>query len=650
MCGASAVAALECAPSMPPAPTDPTAAIDSVLLRTFGLQSLRPLQREAIAAAIAGRDALVVMPTGGGKSLCYQLPPLVTGKLTIVVSPLIALMQDQCESLRLLGYPVAAVHSNQSEAERQELRRLLGRGELRLLLVAPERLFAGTFLDWIAQQPLGAIAIDEAHCISQWGHDFRPEYRRLCELRERFPAVPMHAYTATATPRVREDIVAQLALREPEVLVGTFDRPNLTYRVLPRQDLDHQVADAIARHPDAASIVYCIARKDTELLASQLRQRGIAAAPYHAGLDAAVRTQVSADFRAERLHVVIATVAFGMGIDRGDVRLVVHAALPKSIEHYQQETGRAGRDGLPAECLLLYSAADAAKWRTIFERSAQELGSEPEVTEAQVEQLSHMQRFANATRCRHRILSEHFGQEYPDPSCGACDVCLQELESVPDAHVTAQKILSAVARTGQRYGSGYVIDVLRGSKNEKVLARGHDQLPTFGLLQPVPAQRLGNYIDQLVDQGLLARSTGEYPVLTITAEGVAVLKGQQQAVLMAPKQELVAHPGRRRDRRDRRSSSASSSEREDPELSAEDQALFDDLRALRRQLAAEQKIAPYMVFNDVTLQEMASQRPSNPDQLLRIRGIGERKLETFGAVFLQAIAAHAAKLGRDIGG
>jgi ATP-dependent DNA helicase RecQ len=620
------------------------------LLRTFGLQSLRPLQREAIAAAIAGRDALVVMPTGGGKSLCYQLPPLVTGKLTIVVSPLIALMQDQCESLRLLGYPVAAVHSNQSEAERQELRRLLGRGELRLLLVAPERLFAGTFLDWIAQQPLGAIAIDEAHCISQWGHDFRPEYRRLCELRERFPAVPMHAYTATATPRVREDIVAQLALREPEVLVGTFDRPNLTYRVLPRQDLDHQVADAIARHPDAASIVYCIARKDTELLASQLRQRGIAAAPYHAGLDAAVRTQVSADFRAERLHVVIATVAFGMGIDRGDVRLVVHAALPKSIEHYQQETGRAGRDGLPAECLLLYSAADAAKWRTIFERSAQELGSEPEVTEAQVEQLSHMQRFANATRCRHRILSEHFGQEYPDPSCGACDVCLQELESVPDAHVTAQKILSAVARTGQRYGSGYVIDVLRGSKNEKVLARGHDQLPTFGLLQPVPAQRLGNYIDQLVDQGLLARSTGEYPVLTITAEGVAVLKGQQQAVLMAPKQELVAHPGRRRDRRDRRSSSASSSEREDPELSAEDQALFDDLRALRRQLAAEQKIAPYMVFNDVTLQEMASQRPSNPDQLLRIRGIGERKLETFGAVFLQAIAAHAAKLGRDIGG
>ncbi|MSR40245.1 MAG: DNA helicase RecQ [Planctomycetes bacterium] len=632
----------------PPPIPDPTAAIQQVLKRMFGLQSLRPLQHEAIRAALEGSDALVVMPTGGGKSLCFQLPPLITGKLTICVSPLIALMQDQCDGLRLLGYPAAAVHSNQTLSDREELRGLVARGELRLLLVAPERLFVGTFIDWLAQQPLGAIAIDEAHCISQWGHDFRPEYRRLSELRERFPDVPMHAYTATATKRVREDIQTQLSLRDPAVLIGTFDRPNLTYRVLPRQDLECQVAEAIKRHPDAASIVYCIARKDTELLASQLRQRGIEAAPYHAGLSAKTRSQVSADFRAERLHVIIATVAFGMGIDRGDVRLVVHAALPKSIEHYQQETGRAGRDGLPAECLLLYSAADAAKWRMIFERNAQELGSEPEVALAQLALLSQMQRFANGTRCRHRILSEHFDQDYPPPNCGACDVCLQELEAVDFAHITAQKILSAVARTGQRFGSSYVIDVLRGSKKEKVLLRGHDQIPTFGLLQAVPSQRLGNYIDQLVDQGLLARSEGEYPVLTLTATSAAVLKGQQQAVLVAPKQELAARPSPRRERRSGSgSASGSASDRETADLSPPEQELFSALRALRRTLAAELKLAPYMVFNDVTLEELATVRPRTAAQMLRVRGVGERKLDSFGKRFLQAIASHCDQHGLE---
>jgi ATP-dependent DNA helicase RecQ len=434
--------------------------------------------------------------------------------LTIVVSPLIALMQDQVDGLRLNGVPAAASHSNLSAEGRRELNQLINSGELRILFVAPERLFREDFLQWLTEQDVAAIAIDEAHCISQWGHDFRPEYRRISELRERFPGVPVQAYTATATPRVREDICEQLNLKDPAVLIGTFDRPELTYRVLPRQGLIDQVVEGIGRHGDTATIVYCISRKDTETLAKQLKSRKIEAEAYHAGLSAGERTRISSDFRAERLNVVCATVAFGMGIDRSDVRLVVHAAMPKSIEHYQQETGRAGRDGLPSECLLLYSGADAAKWRMIVQRGGEEYGDD-ETVQAQLALLNHMQRFAGRARCRHRSLSEYFGQDYNEPSCGACDVCLNELDLVPDSHVTAQKILSAVARTGQRYGASYVIDVLRGSKNEKVLQRGHNEIPTFGLLKDLPAMRLGNYIDQLIDEDVLVRTDGEYPVCCV---------------------------------------------------------------------------------------------------------------------------------------
>jgi ATP-dependent DNA helicase RecQ len=623
-------------------PDDPaaarTAALQKALADCFGFTELRPLQREAIDAVLDGRDALVVLPTGGGKSLCYQLPPLVTGRLTVVVSPLIALMQDQVDGLRLHGYPAAAVHSNLDQATRQELRDLARSGALRLLFVAPERLFQDDFLRWLGTRDVGAIAIDEAHCTSQWGHDFRPEYRRLAELRERFPGVPFQAYTATATPRVQQDIQTQLRLRAPAVLVGTFDRPNLTYRVLPRQHLGRQVAEAIGRHPYAAAIVYCISRNDTEALVEELDAHGIDAAAYHAGLAAFVRTRISSDFRAERLHVVVATVAFGMGIDRSDVRLVVHAAMPKSIEHYQQETGRAGRDGLPAECLLLYTAADAAKWRMIIERGGQETGADPATIDAQLELLQQMQRFAGCARCRHRALGEYFGQRYPEPNCGACDSCLDELEVVPGGHVIAQKILSAVVRTGQRFGASHVIDVLRGSRGEKVLARGHDRIPTFGLLADVPAPRLGNYIDQLVDAGLLARSSGEYPVLQLTAATAAVLRGTQEAVLKAPKAGLEARPRGRRER-GRRAEPASA------DLSPADQALFEALRVLRRTIASELGMPPYIVFSDVTLEELARRRPATPAQLLAVHGIGEKKLEMFGARFLQAITGQRGAAG-----
>ncbi|MBX3461998.1 MAG: DNA helicase RecQ [Planctomycetes bacterium] len=609
--------------------------------RRFGFASLRPLQREAIAAALDGRDALVVLPTGGGKSLCYQLPALVQERLTVVVSPLIALMQDQVAGLRLHGVAAAAVHSNLSAEARADLRRAAADGSLRLLFVAPERLFQDEFLAWLRTRDVAAFAIDEAHCISQWGHDFRPEYRRLAELRQQFPAVPFQAFTATATPRVRADIQAQLRLRDPEVLVGAFDRPELCYRVLPRQDLVEQVATAIGRHPDAAAIVYCIARKDTEALASALQRRGIAAEAYHAGLPAAERTRLSADFRAERLDVIVATVAFGMGIDRSDVRLVVHAGMPKSLEAYQQETGRAGRDGLPAECLLLYSAADAAKWRSLMRRSAAESEGvgDPDALEAQLLLLQQMQRFAGRARCRHRAISEYFGQAYAEPNCGACDVCLDELEPVPDGHVLAQKILSAVVRTGQRFGGNHVIDVLRGRRVERVLARGHDRLPTFGVCKEESAGRLGNYVDQLVDAGLLRRSEGEYPTLSLGEGAMAVLRGDARAELRVPKATLAARGKRRRD------DARPGGRREARDLEGADRALFDQLRALRRRIAGELGVPPYVVFADATLEEMALRRPESPDALLAVRGIGQKKLDAFGARFLAAIAAAGGDAG-----
>ena len=629
-------------PHLTVARSDRDAAIGRVLAAHWGFDALRPLQRAAIDAALDRRDALVVLPTGGGKSLCYQLPPLLTGQLTVVVSPLIALMQDQVDGLRLADYPAAALHSNATAADRKALRGLLESDRLRLLLVAPERLFAGNFRDWLGDRPVGAFAIDEAHCISQWGHDFRPEYRRLAELRAQFPDVPFQAFTATATPQVRADIVAQLQLQRPVELVGTFDRPNLTYRVLPRIDRSPQIIAAIRRHPGAAAIVYCISRKDTETVAADLAAAGIQARAYHAGLAAGTRTKVSEDFRAERLAVVVATVAFGMGIDRGDVRLVVHAAMPKSLEHYQQETGRAGRDGLPAECLLLYSAADAAKWRSIVERSAAESGAGHEFVQGQLALLRPMQQLASQARCRHRTISAYFGQEYPHANCGACDVCLQELEPVPDAHVIAQKILSAVVRTGQRFGSKHVIDVLRGSRSEKVVERGHDRIPTFGLLASVPVQKLGNYIDQLVDQGLLQRSDGEYPVLSLLPAAKAVFSSEVQAVLLAPRLDIGARTssgGRKRDR------AAAEPERD---LEGAEQDLFEALRGLRRQIASELGVPPYVVFGDITLTELAQVRPSTPARLLQVKGLGPKKLESFGERFLQCIAEQCEQLGLEL--
>ncbi|CAG0994366.1 ATP-dependent DNA helicase RecQ [Phycisphaerales bacterium] len=607
----------------------------AIIKRLWGFDTLRPLQAEAIAATLSGRDSLTVMPTGGGKSLCYQVPPMVTGRLTVVVSPLIALMQDQVAGLRLAGVPAAALHSNLSAGESAEIRALAASGELRLLLVAPERLLLPDTLAWIVKMNPGAIAIDEAHCISQWGHDFRPEYRRLAELREVFPGVPIGAYTATATPRVQDDIAAQLHLRDPVRLVGRFDRPNLTYRVLPRADQVGQIMDSLHRHKDRAAIIYCITRKDTEILAGALKAGGIDAHAYHAGLDASRRTKISRGFRDERVNVICATVAFGMGIDRSDVRLILHASMPKSIEHYQQETGRAGRDGLPAECVLLHSSADLTRWQKIMRMGWEESGAGPEVLRAQYDLLDEMHRMVTSKRCRHAAISEYFGQQYQPAAgathCGACDACLGELNTVPDSHDTARKIISCVARVNQSFGAAYVAEVLTGANTRKVREWKHDQLSTYGLLKHFPKERIVGYINQLIDAGHLARSPGEYPVITLTESSMPVLRNQTMAVLVEPKLT--------------RSESRTGAP---PALAGDESALFEALRALRREMAEKRGVPPFIIMSDAVLEEICRVRPGSVESLINVRGIGTRKADEFGGEIVQAVRAYCQNHGMQL--
>jgi ATP-dependent DNA helicase RecQ len=632
-------------------------AIAATLTRFWGFDTLRPLQRDAVMAVLQGRDSLVVLPTGGGKSLCYQLPPVLRPSggpaLTLVVSPLIALMKDQVDGLRLAGYPAAALHGGVTTEEALAARRGVERGSIRLLYVSPERLLGEGFLAWlvgISRDPsrgVAAVAVDEAHCISQWGHDFRPEYRRLAELRDALPGVPMHAYTATATPRVRDDIAAQLRMVDPAVLVGTFDRPNLTYRVLPRVGTgEAQVEAILRRHLGEAAIVYCISRKQTESMAEALTARGLRAEAYHAGLDSDRRARIQDDFVGEKLDVVVATVAFGMGIDRGDVRVVVHASLPKSVEAYQQETGRAGRDGLPSECVLLYSSADAMRWLQLMEKSAEnaEVDVPPEVLVAQRGLIQQMQRLVSGGRCRHRALSEYFGQPYtpPDASgCGACDVCNDELEEVPDSTTMARKILSCVARLrGTRedaYGAAYVADVLRGANVARIKQKGHDQLSTYGLVREFDKDTLVSLIDQLVDLGALVRDGGEYPVVRLAAPSGPILRGEVAVRLVrARAPEVLAAADKRRRRVDGSAAAP---------LASDERRLFEVLRALRREIARELKVPPYLVFADAPLEEMARTRPGTISSLAAVKGVGAVKLEQFGERFLGAIAAWCAENG-----
>lgn len=607
--------------------TSTAAEILATVKSYWGYGELRPLQEQAIQAGLEQRDSLVVLPTGGGKSLCYQVPAALAGRTDIVVSPLISLMKDQVDGLRECGYPAAALYSGMPIYAQQETEEQFLAGRYRLLFVAPERLLTPRFLQLAERVKIRAFAIDEAHCISHWGHDFRPEYRRLAELKSRFPQASVHAYTATATERVRDDIAQQLKLKNPAVLVGTFDRPNLAYRIIPRIDARRQVLEILQRHKGEAAIIYCISRNDTESMADFLQANKIRAGHYHAGMEADDRRRTQDEFASEALDVVAATVAFGMGIDRSDVRCVIHAAMPKSIEHYQQETGRSGRDGLPAECVLLYSAADVLRWEGLIEKSALDAKEPDEVIAASRQLLDHMRRLCNGIQCRHKMLSEYFGQSYANPNCAACDVCLNEVEGLADATVTAQKILSCVARAGERFGAEHIVDVLLGANTERVRRWNHDKLSTHGLMKGTERKSLTNMIYQLIDAGLLERSTDERPVLKLNAASWEVMRGQRQVRLVQAKEKL------QKTRLDESS------------WDGVDSGLFEYLRNLRREIASERNVPAYVIFSDATLRDMARLRPGSAAAMLGVRGVGDKKLADLGDRFVREIKSYCQKNG-----
>jgi ATP-dependent DNA helicase RecQ len=500
-------------------------------------------------------------------------------------------------------------------------------GETRLVFVSPERLVNTGTYRLLRDAGAHTVAVDEAHCVSHWGHDFRPEYRQLARVREFFPGATVHGYTATATERVRRDVAEQLGLRNPDVIVGDFDRPNLVFRVLPRLDVRAQVREVLDRHKGAAGIVYCLRRRDVDEMTAYLKGAKYKAVPYHAGMSGDERRATQDAFAAEEADIVVATVAFGMGIDRSNVRFVVHAAMPKSIEHYQQETGRAGRDGLPSECVLLYSGADFFTLRSIIEKSGAEAQAPPEYTAASVKQLSEMGGYCRGAVCRHRALVGYFGQRYEAPSCGACDLCLNDTQDVPDANTVAKKILSCVARVKEGFGINHVIDVLRGADTAPVRSRGHHELSTYGLLKDVPKADLRDWVYQLLGQGVLAQTEDEYPLLKLNAAAWAVMKDERTVRLIRPVRRDGGPSG-----------PAALPPGADPEL-------FEVLRDVRRQEAARARVQPEKVFNDAVLAELARGRPTTEAALGRVSGVGEYGLRMYGKAFVTAIAAHCRKTG-----
>jgi ATP-dependent DNA helicase RecQ len=594
-----------------------------ILERYWGYHSFRPLQREAMEAVLSGRDSLLVLPTGGGKSICFQAPAMMSDGLAVIVSPLISLMKDQVDTLVGNGVPAALYNSSLGSEQKSEVARGLREGKFRLLYVAPERLVGDGgdgFLNLLSARPLSFVAVDEAHCISQWGHDFRPEYRQLAKLRERWPALSLHAYTATATARVRRDIVSQLGLRDVTELVGSFDRPNLVYRVLARSALKAQILEVLERHRGQAGIIYCSSRKEVDSLAQWLSDTGWRARPYHAGMADDDRHRNQDAFLNEEIDLIVATVAFGMGIDRSDVRFVIHAGAPQSLEHYQQESGRAGRDGLEAECVLIASGADFLKWRMMLEKNG-------ELSEARRGLLRDIERYAASVGCRHKRLVSYFGETFTKDDCGACDYCLGELETVADAVTVARKILSCVARVGQRFGAAHVTNVLRGSDSEQVRSRGHHELSVFGLMKDATIDELRGYVDQLLAHGLLQQAGDEYPILQLTADGLALLKDGGAA----PDLSLA-----RQKRPDRRQQKRARVETEGWE--GVDRDLFEELRVLRLEIARRRRVPPYVIFHDTTLREIARSKPKTKEELRHVYGVGDRKAEDLGDLVLAVVA------------
>jgi len=591
-----------------------------VLQQYWGYDQFRPLQEEAMTCVLEDRDSVVVLPTGGGKSICFQAPALCKDGLAVVVSPLISLMKDQVDALNACGVAAECINSSLDAAERKRVASEIRSGRTRLLYIAPERLVLDGTLDYLKSIGVSLFAIDEAHCISSWGHDFRPEYRGLRMLRTHFPGVGIHAYTATASEQVRLDVAEQLGLTNPELLVGSFDRPNLVYRVRRRSDRLAEVKQVLERHAGESVVIYCISRKDVESVAASLQAVGHSALPYHAGLTQEDRKSHQDAFLKDEARVIVATVAFGMGIDKPDVRCVIHAAMPKSVEAYQQESGRAGRDGLESECVMLWSGADFMTWT----RFQEELKGE--ALEGAKATLGAIYDFCTGIVCRHRSLVEYFGQSYEEENCGACDVCLGEIDLLPEdeALLVAQKILSCVVRVREGFGGDYVAGVLSGSRDQRVLSRGHEKLSTWGLLSAEGKKAARDWLEQLVAQGCLAK-VGEYSTLSLTETGWEAIRGQRIPRLLKPAAAAAK----------KKSKAATES------WEGVDRGLFERLREVRRDRAAVDGVPAYVVFNDASLRDMARLRPSSESDLAEVSGVGEKKLAEYGALFLEAIRDYA---------
>jgi len=592
-----------------------------ILQRTFGYPSFRGRQAEIIDHVLGGGSCLVLMPTGGGKSLCYQVPALCREGVALVISPLIALMQDQVDALKELGIAAAFYNSSLTQEEKQAVRADATAGRLKLLYVAPETLNTEAFQGFLGRLEISLLAVDEAHCVSQWGHDFRPDYLEVARLRERLPRVPLIALTATADPLTRKEVLRRLGLADADVFASSFDRPNIKYEIALKDSGREQLLSFLrARHEGDSGIVYCLSRKKTEETAEFLRRKGIAALPYHAGLDAAERRENQARFLREEGLVICATIAFGMGIDKPDVRFVAHLDLPKSVEGYYQETGRAGRDGLPASAFLLYGLGEVVQLRQLIQQGE---GGE-EFKRLQQQKLTQMLGLCEGVACRRQVLLAYFGETHAG-ACGNCDNCLEGVKT-QDGTVSAQKALSAVARTGGRFGAGHLIDVLLGRETEKTARNQHDQLSVWGIGKDLDERRWSSVYRQLVAGGFLDVDAEAYGALTLNEKSWQVLRKQQEVRL----REDPLPAARSRNGNGGRKSVA-------PTLTGEDAQAFEALRALRKRVAEEQGLPPFVIFHDATLREMVAARPRSLADLARVKGVGETKLKKYGPLLLDVL-------------
>ena len=598
----------------------------SVLKSVFGYQSFRKGQEEVINAALNGQDALVVMATGNGKSLCYQIPALCFEGLTLVISPLISLMKDQVDQLQANGIEADFLNSSQTLEQQQQVQNKLISGQLKLLYVSPEKVMTNSFFQLISYSKVSFIAIDEAHCISQWGHDFRPEYTQLGGLKASFPHAPIMALTATADYATRQDILTHLKLENPHKYIGSFDRPNIRYTLEEKYKPMEQLTRFVLVQKGKSGIIYCNSRNKVERIAESLRNKGVSAAAYHAGMETALRERVQQDFQRDNVQVVVATIAFGMGINKSNVRFVAHFDLPRSIESYYQETGRAGRDDLPAEAVLFYEPADYAWLQKI-------LLEKTETPQRQIEQhkLEAIGEFAESQTCRRLVLLNYFGEHRQTP-CNNCDICLDPPKKY-DGLVDAQKVMSTIYRVGQCFGAHYVIAVLRGMQNQKIIERQHDKLSVYGIGKDKSKEHWQSVIRQLIHLGFVQQVISELnTTLQLTESAKAILKGEEPLELAMPRISAISKIAHNPQRQG---------------VANYDKDLFARLRFLRKQIADKENIPPYIVFNDATLQEMAQYMPTSNIEMLQINGVGSIKLERFGQPFMVLIQEHKAILAKS---